>query len=555
MIQVSFSPVRPTLTPPFQVPRRRVLRAGIWATLCLLFVTQAAQAEPVYSKSPRFRIPFQFDATELERLGAREVRLFVTRDKNNRWEMVESVSPQTGHFTFQAPADGTYAFSIKTIAASGLEYPAGPHQVGLTVIVDSHPPTLELKLEEIEPGRVRLAWRAEDANLDLTTLRLEYSDPDTSDFQPVSIRTEKQGQTSWTLGRAGLVQVRGTVADVAGQTATETAEVTVTIGSPDKTERAIIGQPVANAPVSTDPLEGLPKLDSRQSAGQSVNSRLTSAPAGSPKVMLPGSPETTPGPTGSASEIPALDSLTPPEVTGSTSPSPAAANHGQKISPASPPAKGADPKSGHLVNSTTFRIAYELEGVGVSGISSVELYITENDGRKWYHYGRDPDRTSPMEVTVPQDGSYGFSFRVVNGLGLASQPPQPGDAPEVRVTVDRVAPVVSLIPTKPGQGMAAGRVVIEWTAEDRHLPSQPVSLSYSTQPNGPWQQIDTWQQNTGRYVWTVPESLTERFYICLDVRDEAGNATRVVSDEPYLIDRARPKARVTEIESLKSGLR
>ena len=37
-------------------------------------------AKPIYTNKPRFRIPYQFDAEEMRKLGAREIRLYVSND-------------------------------------------------------------------------------------------------------------------------------------------------------------------------------------------------------------------------------------------------------------------------------------------------------------------------------------------------------------------------------------------------------------------------------------------------------------------------------------------
>ena len=45
-----------------------------------LLAAEAPTAKPLYTQKPRFRIPFQFDAAEMRRLGAVEIQLFVSTD-------------------------------------------------------------------------------------------------------------------------------------------------------------------------------------------------------------------------------------------------------------------------------------------------------------------------------------------------------------------------------------------------------------------------------------------------------------------------------------------
>jgi hypothetical protein len=104
------------------------------------------------------------------------------------------------------------------------------------------------------------------------------------------------------------------------------------------------------------------------------------------------------------------------------------------------------------VDSRKFQIGYNLEGVGPSGVSSVDLYITDDNGATWYHYGSDDDNVSPILVEVPSEGTYGFTLGVRSGAGLSSDPPQNGDAPSIVVVVDQTAPTLELLPVQQGLG-------------------------------------------------------------------------------------------------------
>ncbi|SFI13976.1 hypothetical protein [Planctomicrobium piriforme] len=495
-------------------PQRRFLRAGAALGLCFFACWESASAELIYSKSRRFRIPFQFDAAELKRLGAKEVQLFVSRD-GTRWQPFESVPPATSKFTFEAPEDGAYWFSVKTVAASGLEYPAGPHQASLNVLVDTTVPQLELTLEENEPGRVRLAWSAHDDHVDLTTLQLEFMEPGGTDWLPVAIRSQERGQTTWTTDHAGIMQVRGKVSDLAGNTIDATVQTNVAHRPNRANERPDAGKPVAQQPEKMNTVEVNAAVKS-----QPLVPQLTSATSGPVPIVT----------TASTPLANAIDTAVPPVET---------------VAPAG--------KLGHYVNSLMFRIAYNLDGIGPSGVGHVDLYITEDGGKKWYHYGHDPDRSSPVEVNVPHDGEFGFAFRVTNGLGRVTSPPQPGETPEVTVTVDRIPPIAKLHPVQPASELDQNQVLISWTAQDRDLGEKPVALFCSTAATGPWEPVQGWQPNTGKFVWTVPPMLNAPFYVRLDVRDVAGNITRVYGDTPFLIDRAQPRARVTDVESLTSS--
>ncbi|HWL09356.1 MAG TPA: hypothetical protein VNQ76_13190 [Planctomicrobium sp.] len=511
-----------------------VVRLFLLTVCCFIAAEQIASAELIYSKSRRFRIPFQFDQSELKRIGAKEVRLFVSQD-NRQWHAVETAALNESRFTFEAPADGVYWFSVKSIAANGAEFPPGPHQASLNVQVDTVAPQLELTLEEVESGRVRLTWLASDEFIDPNSLQLESMEPGANVWHPVAIRGQERGQTSWETEQPGPLQVRGRIADVAGNIGTAAAETTVNGRSSRSMDRLEFGKPVAtrmeplinsepelatspalSPSLPTEPTTPLPKLISMRGAPAPINSASSS--------------------TGSFGQesLPVLNTISDPI-------------------PKSNETKSSSNASLRYLNSLLFRMGYNLQEVGPSGVSQVDLYITEDGGKQWFHYGVDPDRVSPMEISVPKDGEYGFAFRVTNGQGLVPVPPQPGEAPETTVVVDRVAPTATIHPVRYADRKDLNQVLISWTTRETDLAERSVALSYSTTGTGPWIPIQNWQPNAGQLVWTVPSTLNQSFYVRLELRDRAGNVSSAQTDSPFLIDRSQPRARVTEIESLEAA--
>src|SRR6516162_7908454 len=124
---------------------------------------------PVYTNKLKFRIPFHYDSAELSRLGAREIRLYVSRDRGRNWQQVQAVAPDAGKFNFEAHADGEYWFIVRTLDAKNHLHPDGNvTDPGLQVIVDTAPPKFDLELRQPAPGKVQLQWSATDDHLDLT---------------------------------------------------------------------------------------------------------------------------------------------------------------------------------------------------------------------------------------------------------------------------------------------------------------------------------------------------------------------------------------------------
>lgn len=205
---------------------------------------------------------------------------------------------------------------------------------------------------------------------------------------------------------------------------------------------------------------------------------------------------------------------------------------------------------GHrTVKSRQFNIDYRIDDIGPSGVSTIELFVSQNNGDKWYRYGIDADHRSPFEVDVPSDGVYGFAMRVVSGAGLTDPAPQPGERPEISIVVDSSPPVVNLFPLQQGQGADANRILITWKAADQKLADRPIALSYAANPDGPWQQISDWLPNTGQYIWNVGPGIPPRLYIRVVARDAAGNLARVDTPQPVLVDLAKPTARIVDVES------
>ncbi len=554
----------------------------------LIFSATANGSEPDYSKVDKFKIPFLFDEFKLEKLGATKIQLHVSNNHGASWKLHEAVNPDAGKFTYKSTEDGEYWFSVRTLGTGGLSYPSGPHEPGLKVIVDTTAPILKLELTEVEAGEVELQWTAADKHLDVDSLELKFLNPTSNQWETVGVRPAVRGQTSWSVAKAGLVEVRGTIQDAAGNIAN--------IG----TQTIVAGKfsPGATMPERARPIAASEKSGSKMLSNQPITVEMAITPMDPKEPMIkssgtdlvlpdesaianksaPVKPEIKPA--SKVNTLPASITLEqdrplPPQVNQApinsklplTESSPASALEKTKStmpameSSTTEPAKkelvlpqqSKSQREGHLVNSKTFRIAYQLEDVGTSGVSGIELYITENRGQTWFHYGSDKDLVSPFVVSVPRDGDYGFVFRIRNGLGMIATPPQPGDKPEILIAVDQSPPQTELLPLQPGPG-TDDEILIRWKTQDREFGENPIALYYATQAAGPWELIEGWGPNTESYLWKFPPQTAGKFFIRIDVRDVAGNVTRIDGEESFAVDRSRPKARITDVESLKTGV-
>ncbi|MBN1395567.1 MAG: hypothetical protein JW959_11130 [Pirellulales bacterium] len=203
-----------------------------------------------------------------------------------------------------------------------------------------------------------------------------------------------------------------------------------------------------------------------------------------------------------------------------------------------------------MVNSRLFELEYEIDQIGPSGIGRVELWGTRDGGRTWRSFALDDDNRSPMLVSVPGEGIYGFCVTVSNGAGLGGKPPAPGDRPELLIGVDLTKPVARIVSAKQGVDGETGHLIISWQADDRMLADRPVSLFYSEGVAGPWRPLAEGLENSGRHAWRIDEQTPASFYLRMEVRDVAGNVCTHEMSEPVEIDRSLPKVRIRGVRPL-----
>src|SRR5262249_38280815 len=153
-----------------------------------------------------------------------------------------------------------------------------------------------------------------------------------------------------------------------------------------------------------------------------------------------------------------------------------------------------------MVNSKRISLNYEIKDVGPSGVSTVDLWYTQ-DGAKWEKYETANQPRPPFVVDVKDEGLYGFTLVACNGVGLGKRPPRSGDQPQIWVEVDTTKPVVKLLDTQISAGRDAQLLTVRWKASDNNLGPRPITVSYAEQATGPWLVIAANVENTGVYVW------------------------------------------------------
>jgi hypothetical protein len=515
--------------------------AAVWSTAAL---GGPIPSGPIHTNKLRFRIPFHYDAQEMQRLEAKEIRLYLSRDRGRTWQQVQNVSPESAKFNFQAQGDGDYWFAVRTIDGRGRLHPdAAIMEAGLQVIVDTTIPRLQLDLRQTSPGRVQLSWSASDENLDPTQLRLEYTQPGV-DWQTLGVIPNASGQTEWAIPQGGNVSVRGSISDFARNTAHD--QVNLRVGSADQAvprpNTPDLRQPVASPGLGgpTNVALSMPDQFPGASAPQVVaqapsppqEEKIQFAPIHSAESAVASAP-----PRGPHSSFASLSQETGPEIAGEP-----------RLNPESAPMQKLTGRH-RIVSTRVFQIGYRLQDVGPSGVAGVEVYITPDDGATWYHYGTDSDNQSPAQIEVPRDGIYGFALGVRSGAGLTSEPTQAGDKPPIVVVVDQTPPQLQLMPLEQGRGRNNNKILIKWEFTDEFPAEKPISLYYSPTGQAPWLPITGPIDNTGSYIWTMGPGVPSRFHVKVEGRDIAGNVQTAETPQAVLIDLSRPTAKIIDVES------
>jgi hypothetical protein len=207
-----------------------------------------------------------------------------------------------------------------------------------------------------------------------------------------------------------------------------------------------------------------------------------------------------------------------------------------------------------MVNAKQFTLNYDVKEVGPSGVSEVDIWYTQ-DGNNWQKYRtktctKNPEGKAPyaLEISVTDEGLYGFTLVVRSGVGLSDRAPQVGDKPQVWVEVDTTKPEVQLTNIVVGQGVDKGKATFSWRASDKNLSARPITLSYGTAVEGPWTAIAEKLENSGRYVWKIPADVPYEFFVRAEAVDKAGNIGLAVTQKKIAVDLAQPKARILGVE-------
>ena len=525
---------------------------------------EARTLRPIFWQQRLFFIPYQVNQRDQSLRHVAKVQLLTSRDGMSDWRVLEQAEPNVQGFSYHAPEDGEYWFALRHLNKRGQPWPHATVRPQMRIVVDTELPKLELSGALNATGAVVVSYEARDMSLRPETLVLEVranggpwtaiqaGPPDVSHADRIVGRVEWHAP----LG-ASKVEIRGSIADGAGQRTQATAAVALSGPALRTPKPTAAGAPSvdpfqisASPPTQTWPSDN--RLPQKPATANKPNSLFAGpSPPAEPPIN---NPYSTPGAAGFSNRTPAQligensNGLAPsrqPVTVGSS-----ASQDGW-----SAPAAAASENGARVVNSRTFDVEYALESIGPWGIAKVELWGTHDGGRSWQSFGVDNDNRSPVRATVPTAGLYGFRILVDGANGAATPRPRNGDKPELVVAVDLDPPSAELLSAEVGQRNLTGHLVVRWNVTDTNLEPRPISLYYGTLPNGPWTTIATGLENTGGYTWRMERHVPDRFYLRLEARDVAGNSTTKQTAAPILLNRPQPTGRLRGVRPVEANVR
>jgi hypothetical protein len=553
-----------------------------WAWLALL---GQVPGDVMYTNQLNHRLDVQF---KVQRTEIRELRLYSSTNQGRDWELAARIDPDKDFFVFKAPGGGVYWLRVASMNNQGVQFPddlrKGPPNYKM--IIDTQKPIMRTLQARRDGSAVEVNWEIQEEYPDAASFRLEYQAKGaaTALWTAVPAPAAPSGKARFQPGGTQALQVRLSLRDLAGNESFAIAEVpgdAVTPAGFNSTSGTVGAAPAAlgnTLPAPVQPIDlgnkiAIPRprdptptstdggiLLGPESSAASVNSTKVAPPPIGPAPIAPPPSTGQPAPVRPPVEerqVIASSTWAPPPTPGpAVTVPPAPTSPAPTVEPAPTPAPATKPLPPlQYINQLEFVVEYELAKVGPSGIGSVELYRTRDEGQTWQQYAYDAavDATSKAKrlqrvVQFQQgdpDGIYGFTLVVKNRAKIGRQPPQPGELPEVRVELDTTRPNCDLY--APMRDVEPGHLRLLWKATDKNLTPTPISLEWAEERNGPWHPIGIDLPNTGSYSWKLPEEMPVNVYLQLRVRDLAGNEAVTVTPQPLPVDLHEPEGHLLRV--------
>jgi len=531
-------------------------------TMAGLLLVSGQVPSDVWSTNQRsLKIPIEIQPAQRQQI--RELLLYVSPDQGKSWQLAEKVTSDKNAFHYHAAADGLYWFRVAAVNQQGKQEPEdiyrGPPDQ--KTLIDTLKPIIRLTAGR-QGEDVVASWEIEENYPVPESLKVEYHAADTPPTQwiEVPVSAGPTGQARFRPKGAGEVAVRIQVKDRAGNQSFANTKVTGTGVATSSFTTPASGNGSSNPPPPVSPpspaagnsLEPKNEPPSITPPVTKIERPAPQAPTVEPRITPP-APWQNQGPT-----APSTGAQSPgnePRVAASTTPTPAAPAPSNVSPPAhTTHAPNRSAPQAQLVNDREVTLEYQLDRVGPSGIGSVELYLTRDEGQTWIRFAKDdepekgalPGGKYQRTLDLPGEGVFGLCLVVKSRAGMGKAPPRPGDAPEMVIEVDATPPVAQLfVPQADPQRRDA--LILSWSAKDRNLSGKPITLEWSEKRDGPWQPVEADLPNVGKYSWQVPKGVPVSVFLRLRVRDSAGNESVAATSEPQLIDLSEPEGRLLSV--------
>ncbi|WP_254508012.1 hypothetical protein [Anatilimnocola floriformis] len=593
-----------------------VYGVALSACLCGMMPAHAQTARPAAKpQAPQYItaqsdviIPFTVRATDAQGRAPSLVRIYVSLDQGQGWQLYQEVKPAEKSFRFRAKRDAEFWFATQTVNADGTGDRGDQRAVQLRLIVDTTKPQLQIIPKLEASGKVTVHWTATDPFLAANTIRLEWQAAGADGWQEITAEKPQSTRGQFTANAsfqppAGTTQMilRGEAADTAGNKTIVSQSFALQPGG-EEGQAALVPAKPGNAalsqrwtPEQNDPYARLPQRSvdgplrpQPNTALARVGPQNTLPPPREEAGEQPASPQLVRNPYSSAAETSARPAntgelLPPPPGNGTSDgnfrpfepeqqqpafnapanerppsdlPRPETIRSEPAIRPESingaaprrveaiPAPSGARPR---MTANKRFSLDYDVESIGPEGVADVELWGTADQGRTWMKWGSDPDRVTPFEVEVSNEAVYGFRIVIVGRNGLASNTPQAGDAADIWIGVDVNKPRARLTGASLAGGEHAGKLEIRWDAHDDHFGSRPITLAVSDRAAGPFTPIAAGLPNTGNYFWEFDPRIRRQLFIRLEAQDEAGNLSVDQLTDPIQIEGLAPRGRIRDL--------
>lgn len=510
-------------------------------TLAWLSLGQAP-GDPQYINMRDISIPITFQ--DSRRAELREIMLFASWDEGRTYQQVASVKPDQNRFVFRAPNDGACWLQVACINRQGKQEPENIQQWPPKVkfVIDTMKPVVRVLTARRQGEEIAIAWEILEDHFDPQAFQLEYQAKDSLSFWTrIQAAPGLVGQAHFRPPTSGPIVVRLVAKDLAGNQSFSVAEVAGDIravsfspnngAAPTSVAPPVLPAPAPPPTIGTSIASPVPPplpadtLKQPQTSKHNWTAVTPDVPSGPPEKLVATSREQVAPP---PVVVPPVNEVVPVAAI-------------RKL----PPLK--------YVNRPEVVLDYQLAKVGKSGIGSVDLWWTRNDGQSWELYATDPEAKGSTQsgiyqrtVELPGKGVYGFILVVKSRAGLGKAPPKLGDIPEIRVEVDTTPPLAELFAPSPDPEHP-NALVLKWNARDDNLTYNPITLEWAEKREGPWHSIADAIPNDGRYSWQPPDVLPVAVYLRLRVRDLAENESVAVTPEPQLVDLSEPEGKLLNV--------